>query len=66
MTPPAATAHDNEGTEAAPTDYGLFGPGSATWQLMGEPILWVAGSRAQRSRRVSGPGFCTLTSPWRA
>ena len=27
-------------------DYGLFGPGSATWQLMGEPILWVAGIRS--------------------
>lgn len=46
MTPPATTAHDLEGTEAAPTDHGLFGPGSATWQLMGEPILWVAGIRA--------------------
>jgi uncharacterized protein (DUF2236 family) len=36
--------HDR--TEAACADYGLFGPGSATWQLMGEPILWVAGIRA--------------------
>ena len=27
-------------------DDGLFGPGSATWHLMGEPILWVAGIRA--------------------
>jgi uncharacterized protein (DUF2236 family) len=24
----------------------MFGPGSATWHLMGEPILWVAGIRA--------------------
>ena len=32
--------------ERVVTDYGLFGPGSATWQLMGEPILWVAGIRA--------------------
>ena len=46
MTPPAATAQDLEGAEAAPIDYGLFGPGSATWHLMGEPILWVAGIRA--------------------
>ena len=46
MTRPVATAQDLEGTEAAPADYGLFGPGSATWQLMGEPILWVAGIRA--------------------
>jgi uncharacterized protein (DUF2236 family) len=37
---------DQNGTETAPGDYGLFGPGSATWQLMGEPILWVAGIRA--------------------
>ncbi len=27
-------------------DGGLFGPGSATWRLMGEPIMWVAGLRA--------------------
>jgi uncharacterized protein (DUF2236 family) len=46
MTRPAATAQDPDKTEAAPADYGLFGPGSATWQLMGEPILWVAGIRA--------------------
>lgn len=47
MTRPAATAQDPEETAtAASADYGLFGPGSATWQLMGEPILWVAGIRA--------------------
>jgi uncharacterized protein (DUF2236 family) len=46
MTRPVATAQDLEGTEAAAADYGLFGPESATWQLMGEPILWVAGIRA--------------------
>jgi uncharacterized protein (DUF2236 family) len=48
--PPADETHasrgDHEGTELAPGDNGLFGPGSATWQLMGEPILWVAGIRA--------------------
>jgi uncharacterized protein (DUF2236 family) len=41
-----ASRGDHEGAELAPGDYGLFGPGSATWQLMGEPILWVAGIRA--------------------
>ena len=28
------------------TDDGLFGPGSVTWRIMGEPIMWVAGFRA--------------------
>jgi uncharacterized protein (DUF2236 family) len=45
MTGPVAT-QDLEETETAPADHGLFGPGSATWQLMGEPILWIAGIRA--------------------
>ncbi len=31
---------------AVPTDDGLFGPGSVTWRIMGEPIMWVAGFRA--------------------
>ena len=44
MNRPAALDHHD--SELAPSDYGLFGPGSATWQLMGEPILWVAGIRA--------------------
>jgi len=43
---PASESAPADGTEAACADYGLFGPGSATWQLMGEPILWVAGIRA--------------------
>jgi len=25
---------------------GLYGPGSVTWQVMGEPVMWVAGLRA--------------------
>jgi len=29
-----------------PADEGLFGPGSVTWRVMGEPIMWVAGFRA--------------------
>ncbi|MEU8248966.1 oxygenase MpaB family protein [Nonomuraea sp. NPDC048916] len=28
------------------TDHGLFGPGSVTWRVMGEPILLVGGFRA--------------------
>ena len=36
MTRPAATAQDlEEAATAAAADYGLFGPGSATWQLYG-------------------------------
>ncbi|MBM9507402.1 oxygenase MpaB family protein [Actinacidiphila acididurans] len=27
-------------------DPGLFGPGSVTWQMHGDPIMWVAGVRA--------------------
>ncbi|MFI0444849.1 oxygenase MpaB family protein [Actinomadura sp. 6N118] len=27
-------------------DYGLFGPGSVTWRVMGEPVLMVGGVRA--------------------
>lgn len=34
--------------DAAPPDAdpGLFGPGSVTWQLHGDPVMWVAGIRA--------------------
>jgi uncharacterized protein (DUF2236 family) len=31
--------------QAQPAD-GLFGPGSVTWRLMDEPVMWVAGLRA--------------------
>jgi len=31
---------------ARPGDWGLFGPGSVTWRIMGEPVMWVAGFRA--------------------
>lgn len=27
-------------------DFGLFGPQSVTWKIMGEPVMWVAGMRA--------------------
>src|SRR5437763_5732208 len=30
----------------APAGRGLFGPGSVTWRIMGEPVIWVAGFRA--------------------
>ncbi|SEG90188.1 Uncharacterized conserved protein, DUF2236 family [Actinacidiphila yanglinensis] len=30
----------------SPPDPGLFGPDSVTWQLHGDPIMWVAGVRA--------------------
>ncbi|MFD0313127.1 oxygenase MpaB family protein [Streptomyces flavalbus] len=33
-------AHDLE------ADPGLFGPGSVTWQVHGDPMMWVAGVRA--------------------
>lgn len=29
-----------------PADDGLYGPGSLTWRIMGEPVMWVAGLRA--------------------
>src|SRR5215469_5217585 len=28
------------------SDRGLFGPGSVTWRVLGEPVMWVAGLRA--------------------
>jgi uncharacterized protein (DUF2236 family) len=31
---------------ASVPDHGLFGPGSVTWRIMGEPVIWVAGFRA--------------------
>jgi len=32
--------------EALAADRGLFGPGSVTWRILGEPVMWVAGFRA--------------------
>ena len=29
-----------------PQDSGLFGPGSVTWRLLSEPVMWIAGLRA--------------------
>jgi uncharacterized protein (DUF2236 family) len=32
--------------QALAADHGLYGPGSVTWRIMGEPVMWVAGLRA--------------------
>ncbi len=32
--------------QADPQDSGLFGPGSVTWQVLSEPVMWIAGLRA--------------------
>jgi uncharacterized protein (DUF2236 family) len=37
---------DQDGTDMTSGECGMFGSASATWHLMGEPILWVAGIRA--------------------
>jgi uncharacterized protein (DUF2236 family) len=42
MAGPGNRTFDNDMT----ADDGLFGPGSVTWRIMGEPIVWVAGFRA--------------------
>jgi uncharacterized protein (DUF2236 family) len=34
------------GRPAPLPDHGLYGPGSVTWRIMGEPVIWVAGFRA--------------------
>ncbi len=28
------------------SDHGLFGPGSVTWRVLSEPVMWIAGVRA--------------------
>jgi uncharacterized protein (DUF2236 family) len=32
--------------DPAPGDPGLFGPGSVTWRVHGDPVMWIAGLRA--------------------
>ena len=32
--------------QAGPPDSGLFGPGSVTWRILSEPVMWIAGLRA--------------------
>lgn len=41
--------------DAAPGDPGLFGPGSATWDLVGQPTQALAGLRAALLQAVSVP-----------
>lgn len=42
-------------TDATPGDPGLFGPGSATWRLMGQPAQALAGLRAALLQTLSAP-----------
>ncbi|MET9955833.1 oxygenase MpaB family protein [Streptomyces sp. NPDC006339] len=35
-----------DGAPASGPDPGLFGPGSVTWQLHGDPVMWIGGVRA--------------------
>ncbi|WP_128978402.1 oxygenase MpaB family protein [Streptomyces roseicoloratus] len=37
--------HSGPSTPPAP-EPGLFGPGSVTWQLHGDPVMWIGGVRA--------------------
>src|SRR5437899_12559962 len=39
-------ASGEEWEMAVDKDFGLFGPGSVTWRVMGEPVLIVGGLRA--------------------
>jgi uncharacterized protein (DUF2236 family) len=41
--------------DATPGDPGLFGPGSATWELMGHPSAALAGLRAALLQALSAP-----------
>lgn len=34
------------GPPDGPRDRGLFGPGSVTWRIASEPVMWIAGLRA--------------------
>ena len=34
------------GSAEGPRDRGLFGPGSVTWRIASEPVMWIAGLRA--------------------
>jgi uncharacterized protein (DUF2236 family) len=37
---------DDQGVIQARADAGLFGPGSVTWRILSEPIMWLGGLRA--------------------
>jgi uncharacterized protein (DUF2236 family) len=60
------------GTLDRVTDTGLFGPGSVTWKVHAEPILWVAGLRALFLQALQPRAIAGLsqnsdykTDPWR-
>lgn len=36
----------DQNAQADRHDSGLFGPGSVTWRLLSEPVMWIAGLRA--------------------
>jgi uncharacterized protein (DUF2236 family) len=41
-----ASETESSDRPAVPADQGLFGPGSVTWRIMSEPVMWIAGLRA--------------------
>jgi uncharacterized protein (DUF2236 family) len=46
VTPARVPLPGEQDAGAQPADDGLFGPDSATWRVMGNPVMWVAGFRA--------------------
>ena len=42
----SSSARPSAAQPGLPEDGGLFGPGSVTWRIMSEPVIWVAGVRA--------------------
>jgi uncharacterized protein (DUF2236 family) len=45
-TKPASAGTPQSADAGITSDHGLFGPGSVTWRISSEPILWVGGLRA--------------------
>jgi uncharacterized protein (DUF2236 family) len=45
-TKPASAGTPQPADAGITSDHGLFGPGSVTWRISSEPILWVGGLRA--------------------
>lgn len=54
-------SHSALDPEATPGDPGLFGPGSATWEVVGQPVQVLAGLRAALLQALSAP-IVTATS----
>ncbi|MCX5207165.1 DUF2236 domain-containing protein [Streptomyces sp. NBC_00237] len=44
--PPESPGHRARPAVRAEADPGLFGPASVTWQVHGDPMMWIAGVRA--------------------